>query len=98
MSITTVRLPDEVALKIEEIAEREQRSKSWVIKQAIAEYIARDAVESDRWTQTLVALEQLANGDVVPGDDVVAWIRSWKTPGERPTLHAAKSRARGKRA
>lgn len=94
MSITTVRLPDEVELKIEEIAEREQRSKSWVIKQAITEYIARDAVESDRWTQTLVALEQLANGDVVPGDDVVAWIRSWKTPGERPTPNPTTRRTR----
>ena len=39
---TSVRLTDEQIKALDEIGEREERSRSWLISKAIDEYIARD--------------------------------------------------------
>lgn len=44
--MTTVRLEDEVVRKLEQIARRERRSKSEVIKTALSEYFTHHSEES----------------------------------------------------
>lgn len=39
---TSVRLTDQQIEALDEIAEREERSRSWLISKAVDEYIARD--------------------------------------------------------
>ncbi len=54
MSVTTVRLQAEVEQQLDAIANRLNRSKGWVINQALAEYIDKQAVGAQLgWQQTL---------------------------------------------
>ncbi|PAU76458.1 CopG family ribbon-helix-helix protein [Halomonas salipaludis] len=82
MSVTTVRLQAEVEHHLEEIASRLQRSKGWVINQALTEYIEKEQREQERWRQTLEAMESAAHGRVVDADDVHRWLNSWGTENE----------------
>lgn len=83
MGVTTVRLQTETEQHLEAIANRMQRSKGWVINQALAEYIIRQELEQARWQQTLQAMESAAHGKVVDADRVHTWLRSWGTENEQ---------------
>ena len=48
MSVTTVRLQAEVEQRLEAIASRLHRSKSWVINQALSEYIEKQQLEQEQ--------------------------------------------------
>ena len=70
MSVTTVRLQAEVEQHLEAIASRLQRSKGWVINQAVQEYIEKQQLEQERWSQTLEAMESAAQGKLVDANEV----------------------------
>lgn len=82
MTITSVRIKDELNDSLKEIAKKQQRSKSWIINEAVAEYIIKDQVESQKWLDTLEGLDDIKNGRVVDGKEVFAWMRSWGTDNE----------------
>ena len=84
MSITTVRLAPETEKDLELLAGKLERSKGWVINQALTEYFARHHQEQQRWQETLGAMESVAQGKVVSSDKVHQWLRSWGTEGELP--------------
>lgn len=82
MSVTTVRLQAEVEQHLEAIASKLQRSKGWVINQALTEYIEKQQLEQVRWQQTLEAMESAAQGKVVNASEVHSWLNSWGTDNE----------------
>lgn len=82
MGVTTVRLQLEVEEQLDEIASRLQRSKGWVINEAVAEYIDKQKVEQERWQQTLDAMESAAQGKLVDANEVHNWLSSWGTEDE----------------
>src|SRR5690554_14866 len=59
MSVTTVRLQPEVEESLQAMTSSLQRSKSWLINQALKEYIERQALEQQQWQQTLDAMESV---------------------------------------
>ncbi len=83
MSVTTVRLQTEVEQHLEAIANRLQRSKGWVINQALSEYIEKQLLEQARWQQTLEAMESAAQGKVVDSEEVHGWLASWGSDAEQ---------------
>ncbi|HKK18967.1 MAG TPA: ribbon-helix-helix protein, CopG family [Opitutales bacterium] len=83
MSITTVRLQPEVEELLEQMVRKRDRSKNWLINQAVAEYASRLEQEEQRWLETLKAMESVANGRVVAGDDVHQWLGSWGGADEK---------------
>lgn len=83
MSVTTVRLQAEVEQQLDAIANRLNRSKGWVINQALAEYIDKQQLELARWQQTLDAMESAAQGKVVDAGEVHNWLSSWGTEHEQ---------------
>ncbi|MGH8192555.1 MAG: CopG family ribbon-helix-helix protein [Rhodanobacteraceae bacterium] len=82
MSATSVRLQPDVERNLDRAASRQRRSKSWLINQALREYMQRQATEDERWQQTLEALDDVAAGRVLPAKSVYAWLKSWGTPAE----------------
>lgn len=66
------------------MAEKLHRSKSWLINQALREFIDNQATEQTRWAETLHAMESVSRGEVVSGDAVDEWLRSWGTSNELP--------------
>ncbi|MEP0000445.1 MULTISPECIES: ribbon-helix-helix protein, CopG family [Pseudomonadota] len=90
MSVTTVRLQAEVEQHLEAIAGRLQRSKGWVINQALLEYIEKQQREQERWQQTLEAMESAAQGKVVDANKVHGWLSSWGTDNEQDAPRSGK--------
>lgn len=83
MSITSVRLQAEIEREVEALASRLNRSKGWLINQALSEYIERQQLEQERWQQTLDAMESASRGKVADADDVHDWLRSWGQEDEQ---------------
>lgn len=84
MSVTTVRLQSEIEQGLQSTADKLHRSKSWVINEALREYIGRQAQEQVRWQQTLDAMASVAQGNVVASDAVHSWLESWGGADELP--------------
>ena len=84
MTVTTVRLQPEVEEGLEEIAGKLNRTKSWVINQALREFLEKQDLEQERWNETLEAMESVAQGRVVSGEAVHAWLASWGDASELP--------------
>lgn len=82
MSITTVRLQPEVEQSLQTMAGALHRSKSWLINQALKEFIERQEQEKQRWQETLQAMESVAQGRVVSSESVHAWLNSWGSDNE----------------
>lgn len=79
MSITSVRLNPEVEQPLEFLSKKLDRSKSYLINQAVREFVARQSVEESQWEQTLEAIESIGRGESIDEADVNAWLNSWGT-------------------
>lgn len=90
MTVTTIRLQPEVESGLEAVAGKLKRSKNWLVNQAIREFVERQDLEQARWNETLAAMESVAQGKVVPGNEVHAWLASWGTAGELPPPKAGR--------
>ncbi|MEO6967259.1 MAG: ribbon-helix-helix protein, CopG family [Rhodanobacteraceae bacterium] len=77
MSVTSVRLQPDVEQDLEHVVARQRRSKSWLINQALREYMQRQSSEEYCWRQTLDALDDVSAGRVLPAKAVHAWLQSW---------------------
>ena len=84
MTVTTVRLQPEVESGLEAMADKLHRSKNWLVNQAIREFVARQELEQSRWNETLTAMGSVAQGKVVSGQAVHAWLESWGSSDELP--------------
>ena len=84
MTVTSIRLQADVEAGLDAVTEKLQRSRNWVINEAVREYVAKHSLEDARWQETLAAIESVAAGQVVDGDVVHRWMRSWGTPDELP--------------
>ena len=87
MAVTSIRLQPELERPLSEIASKLNRSKNWVLNQALREYVARCELDDKRWQDTLEALESVQEGRVVDGEAVHAWLASWGTGDELSPPH-----------
>ncbi len=83
MSITSVRLKPEVAKPLAELAQELDRSKSYLINEAVAEYLLNHHKEKSRWQDTIEALESLKAGRTVDEKSAAEWLQSWGTTEEQ---------------
>ena len=77
MPMTSVRMSDQLMNELESIAEKLDRSKGWIIKDALSQYIARIEQEERIFQETRQALSEIESGDFVEGEEVMDWIESW---------------------
>ena len=77
----SVRLPPELDQQLANIAQALDRPKSWVIEQAIKDFVAVQA-----WHLAAIdeGIRDADAGRVVSHDDVTASVRSWGKPDELP--------------
>ena len=83
MGMTSVRMPDDLLERLDATAERLRRSKGWIIKDAVREYLERENQRARRLEGTQQALAELEAGELIDGDKVLAWLDSWGTDPER---------------
>jgi predicted transcriptional regulator len=71
--VVTAHVPVSMADKVGLIAERTERSKGWIVKQALADWISREE-KQDRLTRE--ALADVDAGHVIDHQAVLAWADS----------------------
>ena len=82
MGVTSIRLNADVEAPLENLAQKLDRSKNYLINQAIKEYVARQAMDDARWEDTLKALASIKEGKTIDEAEVVSWLKSWGTDNE----------------
>ncbi|WP_066018545.1 CopG family ribbon-helix-helix protein [Endozoicomonas atrinae] len=82
MSVSSVRLNQDIEEPLNRLAKVMSRSRNFLINEAVREYIRKHAREMQEWDETLEALDQVRRGDTVDGDAVMAWLDSWGSDNE----------------
>ena len=78
--VLTAHVPIPMAEKVDQLAERLERSRGWIMKQALSSWIAQEE-ERDRLTRE--GLADVDEGRVVDHDAVQAWADSLDTDEPR---------------
>ena len=82
MSVTSLRLSQDIEAPLENLAQRLDRSKNYIINLAIKDFIARQMMEDSRWDDTLAALNSVKSGKLINESSVTEWLQSWGTDKE----------------
>lgn len=82
--VLTAHVPLPLAEKVDQIAARLERSRGWIIKQALGAWIGQ---EEERRRLTLEALADVDAGLVVDHQSVKAWANSLDTDAPLPVPH-----------
>ena len=69
--VVTSHLPADLAEKLDGLAERLDRPKGWVVREAIASYVA---LEEERHRMTLEALADVDAKRTIEHDGIEAWV------------------------
>jgi predicted transcriptional regulator len=77
----TIRLTPELEKQVAKAAKALNRSASWVIEQAVKEFVA-----VQEWHLAAIdeGIQDADAGRVIRHDDVAAWLRSWDKADEVP--------------
>jgi predicted transcriptional regulator len=74
--VLTAHVPLALARKVDELAGRLERSRGWIVKQALAAWVD---TEEERHRLTLEALAEVDEGRVIGQEAVKAWADSLGT-------------------
>ncbi len=78
--VVTAHLPADLAKKLDGLAERLDRPKGWIVKEAIASFIS---LEEKRFQLTLKALADVDSKRTVDHAEVDAWAAGLRTAKPR---------------
>lgn len=79
--VLTAHVPETLAGKVDAMAKRHERSRGWVMRQALAAWVAQEE-ERDRLTHE--ALRDVDEGRHVDHREVLAWAESLGTDKPKP--------------
>ncbi len=79
--VLTAHVPRELAEKVDALATRLERSRGWIVKQALTAWVDQ---EEERRRLTLEALADVDAGRLVPHDAVRAWAESLESENPLP--------------
>jgi predicted transcriptional regulator len=83
--VLTAHIPLALAEKVDAMAARLERSRGWVMKQALAAWVDQ---EEERYRLTLEALHDVDAGRVIDHQAVLAWADSLGTDKPLPSPSA----------
>ena len=81
MPTLTAHVTDDFAEEIDSIAVELERPRDWVIQDALREYVSRHRLELQQWRETQEAIDAAERGEVVPAEEVFAWLDTWGREG-----------------
>ncbi|VAW51041.1 hypothetical protein MNBD_GAMMA05-1562 [hydrothermal vent metagenome] len=84
MGVTSIRLQPEIENPLAKLASKLDRSKNYLINQAIKEFLARKTLDEKKWNETLEALESVKSNRVIEEQEVNKWLDSWGKDNEKP--------------
>jgi predicted transcriptional regulator len=81
--VLTAHVPLPLAEKVDQMAARLERSRGWIVKQALSAWIDQ---EEERRRLTLEALDDVEVGRIIDHQAVQAWAESLDTDNPLPLL------------
>lgn len=78
--VVTAKLPDDLVVEMDSVAARIDRSKSWIVKQAVSEWLAE---ERRRDEMTIEGLEDIDQGRTISHADFKEWALEQKQAARR---------------
>lgn len=85
--VITAHIPADMVEKIDALAEQSDRSRGWIVRQALASLLAE---EEQRHALIQAALSSVDNGHVVKHADVKLWADSLATRNPLPLPRSGK--------
>ena len=79
--VITAHVPIQLAEKVEQLAQKLERSRGWIIKQALSAWVDQ---EEERRKLTLEALADVDEGHVIDHQSVQAWADSLDSDNPLP--------------
>ena len=80
--VLTAHVPLPLAEKVDELAARLDRSRGWIVKQALTDWVEQ---EEERYRLTRIALSDVDEGRVIGHARMLAWVDSLDTDSPLPT-------------
>lgn len=81
--VVTAKLPDDLVSRMDAVADRIERSKSWIVREAVSHWLDE---EQRRYELTLEALKDVDEGRTIAHEEVIAMMEVRKQ--ERRTAAA----------
>jgi predicted transcriptional regulator len=89
---TTLKLDEELKDRVRRLAESQRRTPHWLMREAIADYVARAERRETFKQEALESLRQYRDeGFHLTGDEVDAWLETWGTERETEVPPCRKS-------
>lgn len=82
MGVTSVRLQPEIENPLEALSKKLDRSKNYLINQAIKEFLERKILDEQRWLETIEAIDSVKSGKLIDEQSVNDWFDSWGSENE----------------
>lgn len=79
--VLTAHIPEELAEKVDRYAESMERSRAWIVKQALSNWVEW---EEEKTRLSLEALEEADRIGTIPHEEMVAWANSLGTDNPLP--------------
>ncbi len=79
--VLTAHVPISLAEKVDQIAVRMERSRGWIVKQALSAWVDQ---EEERRRMTLEGMTNVESGQVIEHQSVLAWAESLSTNNPLP--------------
>lgn len=73
--VVTAKLPDDLVSRMDEVADRIDRSKSWIVREAVSQWLAD---EQRRYELTLEGLKDVDEGRMIDHEDLKTWAHQTK--------------------
>ena len=86
--VLTAHIPEELAEKVDVYAKSMERSRAWIVKQALSNWVYR---EEEEVRLSLEALEEADRIGTIAHEDMVAWAESLDTDSPLPPPTPRKS-------
>jgi len=82
---TSVKLEDELKVRVQNLAIARRRTSHWIMHEAIAQYVEREEKREAFRGETLKAWEEFQQtGLHASAEDVEKWLSSWGSDNEVP--------------
>ncbi len=82
MGVTSIRLQSEIQESLENLSKKLDRSKNYLINQAIKEFLERKILDEKRWSETIKAIDSVRSGKLIDEKNVNDWFDSWGSENE----------------
>lgn len=85
--VLTAHIPEELAEKVDRYAQSMERSRAWIVKQALSNWVDW---EEEKHRLTLEGLAAVDRGELIDDAEVKAWVESLDTDNPLPLPTARK--------